>query len=79
MKKMLYIVVLLETTTFFHTLIFFIMPTTHYVFFDGCTFFVGSLEYDQTEDTEIFFQSSDFNECCEVSDKQNDIAQGMER
>ena len=55
------------------------MSTTHYVFFDGCTFFVGSLEYDQTADTEIFFKSSDYNKCCEVADQQNELAQGRER
>lgn len=55
------------------------MPTTHYVFFDGSTFFVGSLEYDQTDDTEIFFKSTNFKKCCEVADQQNERATGLER
>ena len=55
------------------------MSTTHYVFFDGCTFFVGSLEYDQTDDTEIIYKSKNFVKCCEVADKNNERATGLER
>jgi hypothetical protein len=48
------------------------MSTTHYVFFDGCSHFVGSLEYDSTEDTEVVFKSTDFQKCCDMADDLND-------
>ena len=47
------------------------MNTTHYVFFDGCTHFVGSLEYDQTDDTEIVYKSTDYEECLQICDGLN--------
>ena len=50
------------------------MSITHYVFFDGCSHFVGSLEYDSTEDTEVVFKSSNFELCCSKADELNDAA-----
>ena len=47
------------------------MNATHYVFFDGCTHFVGSFEYDQTNDTEIVYKSTDYEECLQICDGLN--------
>ncbi len=71
MEMLLYICIINNNELFFFTLQLFIMNTIHYVFFDGCTHFVGSLEYDQTDDTEIVYKSSNFDECCEICDKLN--------
>lgn len=43
----------------------------HFVYFDGTSAFVGS-DFDATADTEVVFQSNNFDECCEFCDNYND-------
>jgi hypothetical protein len=47
----------------------------HYVFFDGTSNWVGTLEdYENDKDLEIVFHSYDFEECCDLTDELNEAA-----
>jgi hypothetical protein len=43
----------------------------HYIFFDGCSHFVDSLEFGKTDDNEIVFKSKDLQECFDKCDDLN--------